>query len=182
MPPPELKFLKTTAEQLWSNPTWDLILVFALLASGFFYGIMAGKRRIAATLLYTYIALALSSALPLGRWFGSQTSFAPSSEMDLFFMKAGAFLMIFSLLAFFLGSRRAKGMAPASAWWEIFILSFLQVGLLIHLVLGFLPQDKIKLLAPLTKNVFTNPDFHIWWLAAPVAILIFLRRLESREE
>lgn len=176
MPPVDIKFLQSTAEQIWSHPTWDLILIFALLAGGFFYGLMAGKRRIAATLLYTYVVLAVSSALPIGRWF------APANELDIFWIRAGSFMVFFMLLAFFLGSRRNRGLAPAGTWWQIFLLSFLQVGLLIHIILGFLPQEKIKLLAPLTKNVFANPDFNIWWLLLPLAILILLRWLERKEE
>ena len=176
MPLQQVKFLQSTAEQIWSHPTWDLILIFALLCGGFFYGIMAGKRRIAATIMYTYVALAVSSALPIGRWF------APSTELNIFWLRAGSFAVLFVVLAFLLGSRRVRGFAPAGTWWEIFLLSFLQVGLLIHLILGFLPQEKIKLLAPLTKTVFANPNYHIWWLLVPIGVLIFLRWLERREE
>ena len=172
----DIEFIKTATEQIWSHPTWDLILIFALLAAGFFYGLMAGKRRIAATIIYTYVALAISSALPLNTWVSS------SSEMDKFFIKAGAFVFLFLVLSFFLGSRRGRGFAPASSWWQIFLLSFLQMGFLIHSVFQFLPNEKIKLLAPLTKKVFANPDFHIWWLIVPIAVLIFLRRLETRDE
>lgn len=176
VPPITVKYLSTAAEQIWSHPTWDLILIFALLAGGFFYGLMAGKRRIAATIMYTYVALAVSSALPVGRWF------APSTELEIFWIRAGSFLTLFLILAFFLGSRRSGGFAPAGTWWQIFLLSFLQAGLLIHLVLGLLPDEKIKMLAPLTKNVFANPNYHIWWLVVPLVVLIFLRWLERKEE
>lgn len=172
--PQQLAFLKTATEQLWSNPTWDLILIFALLAIGFFYGISTGKRRIAATLIYTYVALAVFSALPLdklSRVIGVK---------EEFFLKIGAFLLIFFLLAFLLGSRKSRGFAPAGAWWQIFLLSFLQVGLLIHTLLNFLPPEKIKLLAPLTKNLFANPDLRIWWLVIPITLVIILRRFESQ--
>lgn len=164
-------------DQVLSHPTWDIVLVFALLAAGFFYGISAGKRRIAATILYTYAALTVSLAFPVERWLGY------SEALDIFFIRSGAFLAFFLVLAFLLGSRRGRGgFAPASAWWQIFLLSFLQVGLLIHLIVGFLPPEKIKLLAPLTKNVFANPVLHIWWLAVPIIILMLLRRFEAREE
>lgn len=162
--------------RILSHPTWDIILLFALLAAGFFYGISAGKRRIAATILYTYVALAVSSALPLEKWVSA------GGDMEKFYIRAGAFLGIFILLALTLGSRRTRSFAPASAWWQIFLLSFLQIGLLIHTTLGFLSADKIKLLAPLTKNVFANPNFHIWWLAVPLLVLIILKRIESRED
>lgn len=175
MPIQQIEVVKV-AEQIWSHPTWDIILMFALLASGFFYGLSAGKRRISAIILYTYAALAVSSVLPLKNWFGL------NSPMDEFVMKSGAFLALLFLLAFFLGSKKGKGFAPASSWWQIFLLSFLQVGFLIHAVLGFLPEDKIKLLAPVTKNFFANPDTRIWWLVLPLASLVLIKRLESKEE
>lgn len=173
--PQQLTFLKTTTEQIWSNPTWDLILIFAMLAIGFFYGISTGKRRIAATLIYTYVALAVFSALPLDKL---NQVFGVKEE---FFLKIGAFLLIFFLLAFLLGSRKSRGFAPPGAWWQIFLLSFLQVGLLIHTLLNFLPTEKIKLLAPLTKNLFANPDLRIWWISIPIALIVILRRFESRD-
>jgi len=173
--PPQLAFLKTATEQIWSHPTWDLILVFALLAIGFFYGISTGKRKIAATLIYTYVALAVFSALPLNKL--NQIL----GVKEEFFLKIGVFLIIFLLLVFLLGSRKSRGFAPAGAWWQIFLLSFLQVGLLIHTLLNFLPPEKIKILAPLTKNLFANPDLHIWWIIIPIALVIILRRFESQD-
>ncbi|QQG45307.1 MAG: hypothetical protein HYW89_04920 [Candidatus Sungiibacteriota bacterium] len=173
--PPQIDSIKNTAAQILSHPTWDLVTLFALLAIGFFYGISTGKGRMAATIIYTYVALAITSALPLERIKEA------SGLQQEFFFKAGVFILLFLILAFSLGSRRGRGMAPASSWWQIFLLSFLQVGFLIHLTFQFLPPEKIKLLAPLTKNVFANPDLHIWWLVAPIAVLILLRRLERKE-
>lgn len=174
--PTELTAIQSTAERILSHPTWDLVLIFVILAVGFFYGISAGKRRMAATLIYTYVALAVFSALPLeklAKTFGT---------VEIYFIKMGVFLVIFLLLAFFLGSRSRRGMTPASSWWEVFLLSFLQAGLLIHINLSFLPAEKIKLLAPLTKNLFANPQFNLGWLVIPLAVLILLRRLESRDD
>ncbi len=163
MPPPELKFLKNTAEQLWSHPTWDLSLIFAILAAGFFYGISAGKRRIAVAIIYTYVAFGVATVLPIAD----------------FSIRAGAFIAIFVLIVWLLGSRRSRGFAPPGSWWQIFLLSFLQVGFLAHLTLTFLPQEKIALLAPLTKNVFANPELHLWWMVSPIAVLVILKRLED---
>ena len=174
--PQEINLIKSTAERILSHPTWDLVLVFALLAMGFFYGISAGKRRMAVILIYTYVALAVFSSLPLEKLANT------FGTVEIYFIKIGVFLAIFLLLAFFLGSRSRRGMATVSSWWEIFLLSFLQAGLLIHINLSFLPVEKIKLLAPLTKNLFANPQFHLWWLVIPIAVLIFLRRLETRDE
>lgn len=155
-----------------SHPTWDLVVIFALVAGGFFYGISAGKRRIAATILYTYVAFSVFSVAPFTRWLEQ------FSETEEFLIHVGAFLVIFLALALLLGSRRQRGFAPASSWWQIFLLSFLQVGLLIHILLKFLPPGKFEVLAPITKTVFANPEFTLWWFAVPLVVVILLRWFE----
>lgn len=171
--------------RILSHPTWDIAVVFALIACGFFYGISAGKRRIAGGIVYTYVAFTIASAAASSAPFKTKLLSAETwfeAGLDSFLLRSGVFLGIFLLLAFTLGSRRSRGVAPASGWWQIFLLSFLQVGLLIHIILSFLPQDKIKLLAPVTQSIFVNPSLHIWWLVVPIAVLILMRRFEAREE
>lgn len=178
---PQLSQTATIIDFL-SHPTWDLVVIFALIAGGFFYGISAGKRRIAATILYTYVAFSVFSVLftrqsfsnggPLTRWLEQ------FSETEEFLIHIGAFLVIFLALALLLGSRRQRGFAPASSWWQIFLLSFLQVGLLIHILLRFLPPGKFEVLAPITKTVFANPEFTLWWFAVPLVVVILLRWFE----
>lgn len=169
----ELGAISATAQQIWSHPTWDIVLIFALLAGGFFYGIFAGKSRIAATIIYTYVAYALFLALPFAIWLKN------FSEIEEFFAKIGIFTAIFLLLAFSLGSRRSRGFASASSWWKIFLLSFLQTGFLIHVFLSFLPPGRFEILAPVTKTVFANPAYHIWWILIPIVVIILFRRLEA---
>ncbi len=174
--PTELIYFKTTAEQILSHPTWDIISVFALIAGGFFYGISAGKVRIAASIMYTYVAFALFSSLPVDRWTQS-LNFA-----EAFLIKIAGFIALLLFFAFMLGGRRKRSIAFSTSWWQVFLLSFLQVGLLIHILVGFLPPDKLKMLAPLTKNLFANPNLHIWWFILPLAALIILRRIGGRED
>ena len=81
-----------------------------------------------------------------------------------------------------LGRGGARAFAAGTPWWQVFLLSFVQAGLLIHIVLGFLSPDKAKLLAPLTRNFFANPDLHLWWLLGPLVILILIRWFEWKEE
>ncbi len=170
---PQLTQINDIARIL-SHPTWDIMVVFALLAAGFFYGITAGKTRIAATIIYTYAAFALTSVLPLDKFA------VKFSETEALFFTVGIFLAVFLLTAFLLGSRRSAGRAPASSWWQIFLMAFLQVGLLIHILLNFLPTKYMEMLAPLTRTVFANPDLRVWWFVVPLAALIIMRRFEAR--
>lgn len=168
--------IATTAQSLWSHPTWDVVLVFALLAIGFFYGISTGKRKAVTAIIYTYVTFALLSAIPVDR-------LATLIQLkDDLFLKIGLFAVLFILLIFVFGRTRTRGFVRPSAWWQIFLLSFTQVGLMIHILLGFLPKENIAVLAPLTKNVFANPDLHVWWFLGPMALLIFLKRFSSLEE
>lgn len=168
--------IATTAQSLWSHPSWDVVLIFALLAIGFFYGISTGKRKAVTAIFYTYVTFAVFSAIPTER-------LAELARLqDPLFLKIGIFALLFVILIFMFGRTRTRGFARPGSWWQIFLLSFTQVGLMIHILLGFLPKEKIATLAPLTKNVFANPDFHIWWFLAPIALLIFLKRLNSLEE
>lgn len=168
--------ITTTAQSLWSHPTWDVVLVFALLAIGFFYGISTGKRKAVTAIIYTYVTFAIFSAIPVER-LGALIQLK-----DEFFLKIGLFAVLFVLLIFMFGRTRTRGFVRPSAWWQIFLLSFTQVGLMIHILLGFLPKEKIAMLAPLTKNVFANPDLHVWWFLGPMALLVFLKRFSSLEE
>lgn len=172
-----IPMLRADVEQALSHPTWDIILIFALVAAGFFYGIAAGKRRIAATILYTYVSLAIAIATPVEKL----SPLVGSKEK--FFLVSGVFLVTFFLLTFLLGSRKKRwGFAPATSWWQVFLLSFLQVGLFIHLLLSFLPAQTIAMLAPITKNIFANPQLHVWWLLIPIVVLVLMRRLDAGEE
>ena len=152
-------------QQTLSNPTWDIILVLALLAIGVFYGLFRGSRRMAATIIYTYVALAVFSVLPIDK------ITRIFSETNEYIVRAGSFLILFILLSLLLGTKKGKGFRSGGSWWQIFLLSFLQVGFLTHIILNFLPPEKIAALAPLTKNFFAAPNYHLWWMLAPIVII-----------
>jgi hypothetical protein len=158
-----------SAMNFLSDPTWDIVVIVALIGGGFFYGLSTGKVRIAATLLYTYVAYALFLAFPAEKISAFVTQ-------DVFWVRVVLFTVLFIVLVLFLGGRRRPGRAPASTWWQVFLLSFLQAGLLIHIILGFLPKETIATLAPVTKIVFANPDFTVWWFLIPLVMLIILKR------
>lgn len=175
MPTHELAALKSSTERILSNPTWDIVTVLALFAIGFFYGLFAGKWRIAATILYTYMTFAIFLALPIEAWLAN-FHFARAFAVKIF-----TFVGLLAFFALMLGSRPRRSLAAVRAWWQIFLLSFLQAGLLIHIILTFFPKDKVDQLAPLTRTLFANPSLHIWWLVTPIVALIILRRFDRRE-
>jgi len=161
---------RTSAAGFLSNPSWDIVLVLAFVGAGFFYGVMMGKRRIISSILFTYIAFALFSVLPQEKvllWF---------TFLDPFAAKIVIFLAIFTAIYILLGSRRSRSPVRASAWWQVFLLSFVQVGFLFHIIIGFLPKETVATLAPLTKTIFANTSLKIWWFVIPILFLIFFKR------
>jgi hypothetical protein len=159
-----------------SHPTADLGVVFALLAGGLFWAFVAGRRKVISTIMVTYIALAIFPALPLDRIMGAVGQRGSS------FSLVGAFLLFFFLLAFLLGARRGRAFGITGPWWQTLVLSFLQMGLLIHIGLSLLPDDRKDVLSGIIRRIFTAPGAHLWWLLAPVAFLVIIRRLSMRED
>ena len=174
----QFQSLEAITDNIIAHPQWDIIVLLILIAGGFFYGLSTGKAKIAARILYTYAAFAVVSALPIERLASL------FSDENVFFLRAGVFFLFFLLLSFFLGSRRSGGrfISSSDSWWRVFILSFLQIGLLIHLVLYFIPEEEMEFIAPLTRYVFAHPDLHIWWLVLPLAVTIFFKRGERSIE
>ncbi len=159
-----------TTAQILSHPTWDVVLIFTMIAIGFFYGISRGRHKMVSSVINTYIALAVFNAAPID-WI------AKTFRTDnLFVVKTAVFFVIFLPLIFLMNRGRPRYLRSTISWWQVFLLSFIQVGLLIHIVFSFLPLETTKNLAPLTKSFFANTNLTIWWLGLPLLFLIFLRR------
>lgn len=159
-----------TATQIFSHPTWDIILIFAMIAIGFFYGISRGRHKMVSSVINTYVALALFNAVPIA-------SIAQMFRTDnMFAVKVSVFFAIFLPLVFLMNRGRPRYLRSNISWWQVFLLSFIQTGLLIHIVFSFLSPDTAKNLAPITKSFFANTNLTIWWLGLPLLFLIFIRR------
>lgn len=158
------------SSEIFSHPTWDIILIFVMIAIGFFYGLSRGRHKMVSSVLNTYVALAIFNAMPIA----TIASYIKSD--NIFVVKTGVYFAIFLPLTFLLNRGRPRYFKSNIAWWQVFFLSFIQTGLLIHFVFSFFPPDAAKSLAPLTKSVFANTNLTIWWLTLPLLFMIFLRR------
>lgn len=159
-----------------AHPTVDIGIIFTLLAGGLFWAFVAGRRKVVSTIMLTYIALAIFPALPTGRMVSLIGLRDPSLGAIV------PFLLIFAVLAFFMGARRGRAFGIVGPWWQTLALSFLQVGLLIHIVFSLLADDKKSMLSGITRHIFTDANTHLWWLLAPILFLIIVRRLSMRED
>lgn len=136
---------------------------------------MRGRKRIAALVIYTYVALAIFTVLPIERIAGLV------SGQPVHLIKIAVFLALFLLLALSLGSRGKKGFAGAGGWWQALALSVVEAGFLSFILLGFLPEERARDLVPIVQEIFLNPAYRLPWMIAPMALVVLLRLWERRE-
>lgn len=169
----------TTAKSLvanvnWAQPSWDLFIVIFFIIAGFLYGLSLGRDRVIVILVAIYMALAVVNTAP---YIGNMT--ADVGLSDLFVVRMSAFVSVFIAL-FVLLARSALLKTIASsdehgAWWQVMLFSFLHVGLLISIVLSFLPEGATQNLAPLTQKIFTSDTGRFLWIVGPILAMILIK-------
>ncbi len=162
----------------WTTPSWDLFVVIFFVMAIFLYGFTLGKDRIIVIMLSTYITLALIKGMP-----ASASDFlasikignSPIGESGIFL---GVVVILFFLLSRSITASIFEG-GNRGSWGEIIILGFLQVGLLMSVLISFLPSEIIGGLSPFIKSVFADDTARSIWLIAPIlAVAIFSRPLK----
>ncbi len=162
----------------WSHPSWDLFIILFFVIAAFLYGLSLGRDRIIVILVSIYMSLAVATNAPFLRDVGFQQSVNEKLQ-SLFVIQISMFLFVFILL-FFLLSRSALmktiGAGDESGkWWHVFLFSFLHVGLIISIVLSFLPADALNNLSLLTRQIFTSDIGRFVWIVGPILAMIIVR-------
>lgn len=166
----------------FNEPTWDLFIIIFFLAAAFIYGLTMGRERVVVILMGTYIGYSIVTIAPFlvdaqVQGLGVENVFAFRIAVFLFTLIALFFLLSRSgLLSSFSGSG-----APGS-WWQVIIFSILHVGLLISIVLSFIPAEFHGQLAPLTQQMFIGAETRFYWFVAPIIALALMRASSNEEE
>lgn len=157
----------------WSHPTWDLFIVVFLMVGTLVYGFSLGRDRIIMIMVAVYMALVAVLYLPVIPQFTAAFSFSNG-----FAFKVGTFLGMFAVLFFMLTrsalNRSLSGDGALGRWWHVLILSFLQVGMLVSVVVGFLPPLWIEKLSPITQLIFASAWGKFVWVVAPIFGLLLV--------
>lgn len=160
----------------WAVPSWDLFIIIFFVVGAFLYGLSLGKERVIVILVSIYMALAVINTAPyLDKLYGREINinFGPN-----FAFKVTLFLGVFIAL-FFLLSRsalsRTFGSGSTGSWWQVILFSFLHVGLLISVILSFLPLEAAEHLLPTTRHIFTSELGKFVWITAPIAAMILFK-------
>jgi len=157
----------------WSIPTWDLIILIIFVVTVLFYSFALGRDRILGILISTYIALAVSHAIPF------MDDIQKAIEQTGFFaFQVSAFVIVFIITFLLLfrsvliqGVRVVRG-----SFFQVTLFSFLLVGLLISIILSFLPSGAVNRLSFFTQAIFLSDLGKFLWIVLPVVALAFLGR------
>lgn len=161
-----------TISKILANPTWDLMVILFFVAAGFFYGITVGKTKLIAMLFSLYV-----SGLVFENF--SYLDFLTKGRplIEIFLLRAAAFAVLIVALAFLFNRFLPQDYTSGTReWWRIFILSFLEVGLLMSFIFQLFPAKELFTFSPFVKNLFASSRAFFWWLTLPLVALFFVRK------
>ena len=163
----------------WCTPTWDVVILLFIITSVLVYSFTLGRDRIVALLISTYLALAVTTNLPYMDRISDVISQTFLGNLQL-----PVFIVVFILLFIFLSrSSLLQGMSSLSGgWWQVILFSLLQVGLLVSIILSFLPGNLFNRLSPFTQIVFTGDLGRFCWIVLPILALVFIRGRRTKFE
>jgi hypothetical protein len=161
----------------WNVPTWDLFILMFFITVGILFAFTLGKARILFVLLSLYVGLAITSSLSF--FITEEKSSilrlgsASALKITVFILCVVVLFILFSRMGV-LSSFSVK-INPL----VILFFSFLQVGLLISIILSFLPSETILSFAPLTQKLFTANYSKILWMVVPIIAMALIKKKES---
>ncbi len=164
--------INTVSQQVnkinWSAPTWDLFIFVFFVALVFLFIFSLNRDKIFITILGVYIIIGLLNLVPILRdWY--------FKEDNVFFVwKIVLFLALTASFSALLG--RVVSLQLRGGVVFFVILSILQAGLLLSLILSFVPLDIVKYLSKFTQNVFLSDFGKLGWDILPILGVLFIRK------
>lgn len=153
-------------------PSGDIFMLILFGTAVLLYSFFVSRKHIILILVSLYSALAVMLATPL---LISYLASVPADQYVLY--RVSTFVGLF-LLFFLLFSQRASLRTESDYnWFQAFIMSFLQVGLLASSIILLLPDSLVP--SEIAKAVFTGDVQRTFWMVAPALGLLVMKRRDS---
>lgn len=163
----------------WSSPSWDLFIGLFFLIAVVMYAFLLGRERNVVAMLSIYTAFAIATAFPfINAKLSNKFQIGPPFAMRIVIFTL--FLVLIYILL-----NRAGTLSNLSASFGVkslitmAVLSFLQVGLFISIMLSFLPPEVRTSFASWIQLVFLSKIGLTIWLIGPVIALVLVKREED---
>lgn len=150
-----------------SSSVGELITLFVvLLIVSTLFWLLIGKYRLYNILIDVYIALALLQViLPVFPDLGKST------PMIVFL----SLVLLFKLLDKYLFDIHISG--SGMAIWEVCIVSFLEVGLIVSIIMTYVSEkDILKYLSRDSLEYFISPWARLIWMVMPLLFIMIINK------
>jgi len=165
----------------WSNPGWDFFILAFFGVAVVLYGLSLGRDRIIVILVSIYMALAFVNTAP----------FIPTINASIevngnIVLRITTFLGIFVLLFFLLSRSGLKktivGNDDDGGFIQVLVYSILHVGLLLSVLLTYLPPDVINSkLSPLMRTMLVGEWARFAWITLPIVAMVIFRGKKEKK-
>lgn len=162
----------------WHSPSWDLFVILFWLVAAVLYAVAAGRGRLLSVLVSVYMAKLLVVEAPFLQSLVNSKLNIVTASLQTLATFAAIFLILFYFLSKYGFRTSAEGRGGANLLFGL-PFALLQMGLLINIVISFLPQAVQQGLHPLIVFIFLQSGAGFVWLLAPVAYLIIFGRFVS---
>ena len=162
----------------WHSPSWDLFILLFWIVGSVLFAFAAGRGRMLTILVSTFMAQLLVIQAP----FFSQLAGEKFNVGTATLAQLGAFVVLFLILFIFLSRYAFKSSLDGRQIISlpfVLIFTFLQVGLLVNIILSYLPDPVKNSFSPLIQFLFLHPNAGFIWLLLPVIFLILIGRFVS---
>ncbi len=157
----------------WHAPSWDLFIFLFWIVASVIYAFAAGRGRSLSILVSVYMAKLLVIEAPFLQTAVSKHLPGGLVALQQLVTFVILFLLLFMFLARYAFKTSADGRQISSFVFGL-VFAVLQIGLLINIILGFLPPETRQSLSPLVQFVFLQPYASFVWLVLPVLYLVGL--------
>ena len=144
-------------------------LVLMLLAFSAVFWLLIGRFRLHNFLINIYISMAILYVVPQ-----DVMVFSKNASILIFLI----FLVLLTLMNKYLFDIHQSG--SGMALWQVFLMSFLEVVLLLSIIFSFLPtKDVLKYISKNSLGYFVDPWWAFAWMVLPLAFLIFVKKRDK---
>lgn len=164
----------------WHTPSWDLFIILFWLVASVIYAFAAGRGRLLSILVSVYMAKLLVLQAPFLNTLVNQKLNIVTTSLQQLATFGAVFLILFFFLSKYGFRTVAEGKSAGSLVFGV-LFSILQIGLLINIVLGFMPIHVQKTFAPLIQYIFLSSASSFIWLVLPVVFIIVLGKFISNK-